>query len=122
MWIVLLKVAGCSLFANVTGNWEGECVQEGDRLDVELDIEEDLSGQIEGDMTFSDPSSSYSIKGEFEGERSDEEIEGEAKFIGSSGWTQVEFEAEIDGDELEAVISVQEGDYTASLDCELDRE
>ncbi len=122
MFVFLVSILGCSLFANVSGKWEGRCDQDGYKLDVELDIEEDLGGEVTGELTFSDPASSYSLEGDFEGERSDDEIEGAGEFSGSDGLTEVEFVAELDGDTLEGELTARSGEYSSTLDCELDRE
>lgn len=116
MWFVLATVIGCA--ETWKGDWDGECMVDGDRIPVELDLSSDAFGILQGELTFEDRVDSYDA--DIEGSRSGDKLEIEfllemehRAYIGLG-------EGEVDDDEMELSIVFTGAEYETEASCLLE--
>ena len=99
-----LLLSGC-FFNNLKGAWEGTCEFDGYyEMDIEMEIEEDSGGDVEGevDISFQYDGVTIELSGDVEGERAGSDVSLTFDF-GSDG--EVDIEATLSGEELEGECS-----------------
>lgn len=111
---LLLSLLGCGLFTSAAGDWDGECSASGYSLGLEMEIK-DSGGKLTGDATIS--VSGMSLGGTLKGDRDGSEVTIKMTWPTGDDPLVLEFEGELDGDDLEGELDMS----GYNVDCSFER-
>jgi len=85
-----IMLSGCGIFTNLEGAWEGTCEFSAYDMDVEIDIESDDGGELEGEAqaSFLYYGYQFELEGDAEGQYSGGEVEIDLDF-GENGSIEI---------------------------------